>query len=250
MNNISKQDMIIIMKKAYGYYKQVYNPKQLKTDKLTMNDFLNDTYVVQFIEKSLIAVRDYINSGDTFTLYQKKLDIASPRLQKYIDTVKITYPDIYYMYLKKRSYEDELIKRTVNDTKDILLDLSINGVEEDGVIREMDMIDYYSIAKIPPINYIDELKKNSRENVNYIKALSSNLVKFSSKEFSDKQRSEFIENAYMLKGRTLTREEKIEIISFLDQNNIPVNAISKMNAAHRLINNKLYIEEEKQYKRA
>ncbi len=112
----------------------------------------------------------------------------------------------------------------LNVVKNLLIDMYDNGIEENGVVRKMDILDYYAISDIDIRKLNISLReagiaKNNHESsvINQL-AIKYGGIVLSEEDFFKRIQSEKLSIA----GIEITDEIKIEVMNYFKENNIPL----------------------------
>ena len=161
-------------------------------------------------------------------------------------------------------------RKTFNNNVLVALDMIKNGIEENGIKREFDLLDYNMLFSN---KYFDEINKydNGIRHITNIarKMLSSkdyilfkrSICKYQAGVINNERIIDYIledrteydckkdENGNLIKGTgyTVSQEIKEKIINYLINNNIPTNIKTYKVALKRYLNNTLVMEEDKKY---
>ena len=133
---------------------------------------------------------------------------------------------------------------------DIVLYWSKKGINNDGVQRKFDIIDYYCLTKYPLPELRSALINNKLVedcDLSYISTL--NTSDDTSKSYSKVTLESFLNNitGYKIgdKMRYLTEEEKKGIFKFLESYNIPATNATVRNAVYRYLTGTLFLPSDK-----
>lgn len=204
----------------------------------------------------------YINSGcSTTEEYCTNLKLHKKMFEKYLTIIKENNDVLYNDFVK---YEEQKEKKTYNELLSnslIVIDLLKNGVVENGVKREFDLIDYY---KYLPIGF-DRMLRIIRDDLNLddYKLLSTYVKEIKNE---DELSEVAINNIYNTKtivgvkideenniipgtGREITKEEKQNIINYLKEVNIPITNKTYNAAYKKWLSGILIIESEEKDKK-
>lgn len=196
-------------------------------------------YIKKFITDSKVETKEQFCA--VYNIEEKLFDY-------YVEVLNRQETELYNKYKEKKEYVRK--KSLENITREIkyIVYLLKNGVEENGIIRPFDLIDYYMITK----RNINETLKYSRLILNEKDAQILKLfVKKNDKggEYNKKDieliMSEKVEvncqknkNGVIIPGtgEIFSNENKLKIIEYLKQNNIQVNRKTYTVAFRRYIN--------------
>lgn len=226
-----KKDEILNKLNIYADYLNENRKRESDLKKIEQKN----KYIEENLDKARLIVNEYLDSNyNDINQYCLNENLEKKVFDKYLELVKNNDEQLYVRYLqrieddKNKVYED-LLARTL-----IVIDLIKNGVVENVVKREFDLVDYY---KYLPLGF-DRMMKIVRESINPddYKLLGAFVGKYKTeRELSDFE----INNIYNTKtiinvqfdeenkiipgsGREITIEEKQNIIKYLKDNNIPV----------------------------
>lgn len=193
-----------IYDKYYEKYKKYSFTNNEKTSKVGLKD-----------EKIVSLLLDVYNSGLCFEEYLSKVgNIRTATFVNELDSLIIPTKEKYYKIIK------EVIKRDNQDFYKYL----INSAYEINNKEDFDILDYHSYTNFPYEEYIKyimsllgdcEISRNVRRKIREkYKALPS--------EFNYSINS-IMEGDIFIKDREITKDEKIKIISFIQENNLSLN---------------------------
>ena len=215
-------------------------------------------YIEGNLENARLIIAEYLNSNySDINQYCLNANLERKVFDKYLELVKNNDEQLYTKYLqrieddKNKSYED-LLSRTLK-----VIDLIKNGVVENGVKREFDLVDYYRYL---PLGF-DKMLRIVRDGINHedYKLLGA----YVGKHKNDRELSEVeIDNIYNVKtlinvefdeenkvipgsGREITIQEKQNIVKYLIDNNIPVTNKTYNIIYRRWLSGELVLETEK-----
>ena len=222
--NIPSDKRENVLNKLDIYYNYLKENRKLEQDaKKTERE---NQYIEDNFDNARTTIHEYVNSEyDDVNKYCLDKNIERKVFDKYLELVKNNEESLYMEYLehiennKNKVYEDLLSKALA------VIDLIKNGVFENGVQREADLVDYY---KYLPLGF-DKMLKIVRDGINPedYKLLCSFVGKYK----NERELSEFeINNIYNMKtivnvkfdeenkvipgsGREITIEEKQNIIN-------------------------------------
>ena len=112
----------------------------------------------------------------------------------------------------------------LNVVKNLLIDMYDNGIEENGVVRKMDILDYYAICDIDirKLNIVLReagIPKNNHEN----SVINQLAIKYGGIVLSEEDFFKRIQNEKLsISGIEITDEIKIEVMNYFKENNIPL----------------------------
>ena len=112
----------------------------------------------------------------------------------------------------------------LNVVKNLLIDMYDNGIEENGVVRKMDILDYYAICDIDirKLNIVLReagIPRNNHEN----SVINQLAIKYGSIFLSEEDFFKRIQNEKLsISGIEITDEIKMEVMNYFKENNIPL----------------------------
>lgn len=144
------KEMVEKIKLIYSEYKEILREKRqkLSEEKEASTSSISQrekalSIIKEYILSDAINSRSYISNGNT----------TENIFRRALITVKEYYPDIYKEYLDREKENETEIKEQFNKQILSVLSLLKNGVEtESGLIRQFDIIDYFTITRVPPRN--------------------------------------------------------------------------------------------------
>lgn len=229
------------LKKYIMYIDSDYRVRQILEDKIRKyNDFYNkrlaeskqqvlvNSKTADFtsIKKEIELLRDVLESKESIRVYGAKRKIRTNEITSAL--IKLKVRDRYIHDAIKNGIE----QNTKEEIKQILLLSNMmqkelkSGIEEDGIVREFDVIDYYKYTSIPPKIFITIVKENAK-NLAFI----NELIVFAALA-SDMSKTEvYIDQELMIKYTFEVNGEIFEVpndakqsfIDYLKENNIPIN---------------------------
>lgn len=172
--------------------------------------------------------------------------------ENYVHLIKKHKPDLYQTYPDRIKELQEQYFNKHFDEVNLIVNYIENGIIENDVLREFNLLDYYFITKIP---LLDTLKiceaKLPVEKRIYFRKFISTYKKHKLLSLVDIQ--SIIDETTVINinfdddgnpiantGRLITKEEKEEIFNFLKENDIPPIDYIYIIALNRLINGNLY----------
>lgn len=125
----------------------------------------------------------------------------------------------------------------LNVVKNLLIDMYDNGIEENGVVRKMDILDYYAICDIDirKLNIVLReagIAKNNHENsvINQL-AIKYGGIILSREDFLKRILSE----KQSISGIEITNDIKFEAVAYFEENGIPFTYINYQYYIKRLV---------------
>ena len=125
----------------------------------------------------------------------------------------------------------------LNVVKNLLINMYDNGIEENGVVRKMDILDYYAICDIDirKLNIVlreSGIAKNNHENsvINQL-AIKYGGIVLSEEDFLKRILSE----KQSISGIEITNDIKFEAVAYFEGNGIPFTYINYQYYIKRLV---------------
>ena len=112
----------------------------------------------------------------------------------------------------------------LNVVKNLLIDMYVNGIEENDTVRKMDILDYYAISDIDirKLNIVLReagIPKNNHEN----SVINQLAIKYGGIVLSEEDFFKRIQNEKLsISGIEITDEIKMEVMNYFKENNIPL----------------------------
>ena len=214
-----------------------YKNEQRKLEREKRADTLKDILDIYRFEDAKKLIVDYLdnNGNNSIDFYCKTVGITKNEFNKDVEMIKEYSPELYERYFNKAQsvsanrYMALLasIKKLVNYIK--------NGIEEDGVIREFDVLDYYKATKFSFDDLIKFISDNnnrldlSNDDIRTIRIFIAKNKKF--KAYTDRKKEVFVNSTIIMKVKIGDREELKEftkdelqaVIDYLEMHKLPVN---------------------------
>ena len=214
-----------------------YKSEQRKLEREKRADTLKDILDIYRFEDAKKLIEDYLdnNGNNSIDFYCKTVGITKNEFNKDVEMIKEYSPELYERYFNKAQsvsanrYMALLasIKKLVNYIK--------NGIEEDGVIREFDVLDYYKATKFSFDDLIKFISDNnnrlelSNDDIRTIRIFIAKSKKF--KAYTDRKKEVFVNSTIIMKVKIGDREELKEftkdelqaVIDYLETHKLPVN---------------------------
>ena len=230
---LKKEDELRKKLKWYARYKN----EQRKLEREKRADTLKDILDIYRFEDAKKLIVDYLdnNGNNSIDFYCKTVGITKNEFNKDVEMIKEYSPELYERYFNKAQsvsanrYMALLasIKKLVNYIK--------NGIEEDGVIREFDVLDYYKATKFSFDDLIKFISDNnnrldlSNDDIRTIRIFIAKNKKF--KAYTDRKKEVFVNSTIIMKVKIGDREELKEftkdelqaVIDYLETHKLPVN---------------------------
>ena len=214
-----------------------YKNEQRKLEREKRADTLKDILDIYRFEDAKKLIVDYLdnNGNNSIDFYCKTVGITKNEFNKDVEMIKEYSPELYERYFNKAQsvsanrYMALLasIKKLVNYIK--------NGIEEDGVIREFDVLDYYKATKFSFDDLIKFISDNnnrldlSNDDIRTIRIFIAKNKKL--KAYTDRKKEVFVNSTIIMKVKIGDREELKEftkdelqaVIDYLEMHKLPVN---------------------------
>ena len=138
----------------------------------------------------------------------------------------------------------DLRKLTIDELKQCIISgkIKLDDCEE----RKFDLIDFYLLSNEKLTTFLKMVKGNSKkEEMNKIERFFSVLFSKRNRILKYISLKELLDLEYNYKGHSFSIEEKEEIISFLNNNKIPINEVTYFCAARKYVDGilNLYLNE-------
>ena len=214
-----------------------YKNEQRKLEREKRADTLKDILDIYRFEDAKKLIVDYLdnNGNNSIDFYCKTVGITKNEFNKDVEMIKEYSPELYERYFNKAQsvsanrYMALLasIKKLVNYIK--------NGIEEDGVIREFDVLDYYKATKFSFDDLIKFISDNnnrldlSNDDIRTIRIFIAKNKKF--KAYTDRKKEVFVNSTIIMKVKIgdkedlkeFTKDELQAVIDYLEMHKLPVN---------------------------
>ena len=214
-----------------------YKNEQRKLEREKRADTLKDILDIYRFEDAKKLIVDYLdnNGNNSIDFYCKTVGITKNEFNKDVEMIKEYSPELYERYFNKAQsvsanrYMALLasIKKLVNYIK--------NGIEEDGVIREFDVLDYYKATKFSFDDLIKFISDNnnrldlSNDDIRTIRIFIAKNKKF--KAYTDRKKEVFVNSTIIMKVKIgdkeelkeFTKDELQAVIDYLGTHKLPVN---------------------------
>ena len=224
-----------LIKKLEWYAKYKSDQKRLDTEK--RDDILGDILDIYQYENAKKVIEDYLenNGNNNVDFYCKMMGITRAEFNKNASIVREHNPELYEKYskmanvIKASRYMALLgnVKKIINYIK--------YGIEEDGVRREFDILDYRSMTKLS----FEEMSKfisdnNSRldlsnDDIKTIRIFIAKNRKFTA--YTNRKKEVFVNSTIIMKVKIgdkeelkeFTKDELQAVIDYLETHKLPVN---------------------------
>ena len=250
-------------------YKELYNKLQ---NKLKIYKKIKDQKQKEILlkEKETIKINNLEIAKKTINLF---IESEFTNIEEYcnFNNININTFNFYIDILKEydqKLYELYESKCTITKQRNFLLLLNIgrkilfylkNGILENDILREFDLLDYYLLTKTDKANLLKILNQYESNNVylfiNFIKKYkNSKLLK--EKDIKNILNSKDIinvefdcnNNIIPNSGKEITKEEKQLVINFLKENDIPISNYTYDIALKRYLNGNLILDSQEKIK--
>lgn len=252
--NIPSDIREVIFNKLNIYHDYLKENRTMKQE--IKKEERENEYVENNIAQAMFIIKKYIDGQyDNINQFCEDMNLSKRHFDKYLELVKNNDEQLYNDYLehienKKNKAYEKLLTNSL-----IVIDLIKNGVVENGTKREFDLVDYY---KYLPLGFDKQLRM-VRDSINQddykLLCVYAGSIK-NEQLLSDAE----IENLYNMKnvvnvkldeenniipgsGREITKEEKQNLINYLEDNNIPVTNKSYNAIYRRWLSGNLVLEE-------
>jgi hypothetical protein len=203
------------------------NNKKKEASKKSFSESLAVTIVKGFLNSNSYNFSEYCEAFNYKTTYKgitsliKRVEEENPRL----------YSELMRRFSEQANEQSQAIK--------IIINLLLTGIKENGYVRPFDILDYYSITKLPVSLLLAAARKlDSNESTLFV-SFASSLSHVTDSVFNDRLLSEReleniiasydeygckIENGTVKigSGKIITPEEKRGFISYINNNNFPL----------------------------
>lgn len=200
----------------------------------------------KLIETATSYITLYLNQTEIEEVFCKSFDIDLQLFHSFVKLVHKTNNELYEEYNKRQIAEKkEIFKNEMVKIKEGI-NLIRTGIEENGITREFDMIDFFvytSLSEHEILNIIPVMDLTANE-----MRLLKHLLKCQNQEPISETEVFGIENKLLDENgnlRTISKEEKIEILNFLSEHNIPLLGKIYSCALHKYVKNTLHSNKEK-----
>ncbi len=214
-----------------------YKNEQRKLEREKRADTLKDILDIYRFEDAKKLIVDYLdnNGNNSIDFYCKTVGITKNEFNKDVEMIKEYSPELYERYFNKAQsvsanrYMALLasIKKLVNYIK--------NGIEEDGVIREFDVLDYYKATKFSFDDLIKFISDNnnrlelSNDDIKTIRIFIAKNRKFTA--YTNRKKEVFVNSTIIMKVKIgdkeelkeFTKDELQAVIDYLETHKLPVN---------------------------
>ena len=246
-NNLTDEEKEKLQKSLKNKIEDAKRRIKIKEDKKTLVEFKNKFKNIDFT----LFLDDNINRiADLCVL----IGISETDYYKYLELLK-ELDNPLYLAIKEKNNRDK-IRIKCKDPKDNVISIANqikNGCfDKDGNTRKTELLDYFLQTKLSPGKFVDAYSKSEERSEDTLLAIRD--------FFNNNVISEFDNDCMLfitseLNGTTIfmlndepyevTREEKEEVINFLQERGIPLYTKVYKQALKRHINGNLILEDEK-----
>lgn len=222
-------------KNFYKKYELYLKDQKVKRYDTIKENFVKDKYnnELKTAEKIITSFLD--NKTLSFDEFLEVKNITKETFNNYLNALKMYNKELYNRYNDSISKKEQESEDNISLEIKLLEEGILNGYEENGLKREFDIIDYLTITKIPTtkIGKFDLSKINSKARMELHRI--KNNFKYINKEDKRELKNilettkivgvKFDKNGSTIpgSGRTITDEEKNNLIDYLREREIPVN---------------------------
>ena len=226
---------IELSKKLEWYAKYKSDQKRLYKEK--RDNILGDILDIYQYENAKKLIEDYLenNGNNNVDFYCKMMGITRTEFNKNASIVREHNPELYERYskianvIRASRYMSLLgnVKKIINYIK--------YGIEEDGVRREFDVLDYRCMTKLSFEEMSKFISDNnsclnlSNEDIKVIRIFIAKNRKFTA--YTNRKKEVFVNSTIIMKVKTsdgeelkvFTKDELQAVIDYLETHKLPVN---------------------------
>lgn len=240
VKNLEKE-LTIKLSKVKAYIKKIRNKDIKEKEKLII-----EKYEKEKLNLCNKLVQNYINSNfNSIKLFCEKNQISYENFKRCVNIVKKYNRKLYDLLIKtidnQNTKKNVIITNILNEIKDGI----VNGIElDDETKRPFDIIDYYMITNIPFDKLSNFFTKDSYKN-NLSKREFVLVRRFISKcnNSAILKEREILKEKYTLLVNGIeyqvTENDKMEVIDYMNKNNIPLYMIFYRTVLKRYLSNNL-----------
>lgn len=255
------QKMIDLLKSKIKMYTD-YISKQRKDDRLKEREKIREEEIESQLSIAKEKVREFLDDveSDSIVMFCEVHNIDRDVFSNYVAIVKEKDLDLFNLYDNKVKTLQSQRYAVIIEKVNLIINYLKNGVEEYGVTRQFDLIDYYMITSIS-LSQILKLSKDflSKDNLLLLKKfINQNISGEKNNPSIIKQiMSEKViinyekdKNGLPIPGteELFSNDEKERLIKFLKNNNIPINLKTYNLVFRRYRNGLLDIEKNEKQK--
>lgn len=233
----------------YLDYKKQQRNEQKQEDKIQKEQ--------ELLPVAVNIINQFINDNINKTAFCQKNNIDLKLFDDCVNLLNEYNKELYLKYKEKINEQQSNRYAIISENiKRIAECIKTGIVEENNVVRDFDILDYYSMTKLS----FEELEKLSKPILNNdeLRCIKTFITKNKNiKPLGPKGIEEIMSQKNIIgvekddrgniiegTGREITTEEKQQIINYLNQNSIPLNTKTYRVALRRYIDNKLFENEE------
>jgi len=217
----------------------------------------------QIISTAIEAIKKFINDTECYTIdyFCYKNGFDKKTFEEYITIIREYQTDLYNIYDKKiNDIRNQRYAIIINQVKYIIEKIK-NGIEEYGIHRPFDIIDYYNATKISledllrlakdiiSPNEFNILKRFITQNISGAKHIPSVIAQIMSEKVIVKYDKDSRGNPIPGTEELFSNEEKEKLINYLRENNIPINLKTYNTLYRRYRNGTIDIKQTEKLKR-
>jgi len=191
----------------------------------------------QVLSTAIETITKFINDTDCNTIeyFCYKYGLNKKTFEEYVTIIREYQIDLYNIYDKKindiRSQRYAII---INQVKYIIEKIK-HGIEENGINRPFDLLDYYQITSIPledilkiakdifTTNEFNIIKRFITQNISGVKHTPNVIYQIMSEKVIIKYEKDSKGNPIPGTEELFSSEEKEKLINYLKEKNIPIN---------------------------
>lgn len=211
-------------------------------EKMDDKKILREQYVrTEVLPESKKLIEDLIVSKKSVDFYCKAKSINLSDIKRSLKLIEEYDYQAYQEYIKKIRENESDENKSIATLALQMESMIKNGIEEDGYTREFDIVDYYMITKRMPKEFIKLAEEGlgSAVKILELKGILNKVytnvspLKFDENEILNNKVSVYIDG----EERVITQEEKMNMLKFLKDNDIPQTGYTYRIMQLRLINN-------------
>lgn len=219
--------------KLYSEYKSNQNKVARENIKNIKKEQLKEEKLKIAVE----CINSFIESDkyNTIEYFCKDNNISKENFMEYVELIKEKHQDLYFKYSEKTANIKKKNYIMINKQLLKLMEYLKNGIDDNGIIRPFDLIDYYIKIRLSLDNILiyaknivspsqmAMLRRFVQQNISGIKSNYSELkmIMLENVEINMKKDKNGMPIAGT--GEIFTNEQKEMIIEYLKKNNVPIN---------------------------
>ena len=244
-----------LLKQKIKYYFE-YKNREKQQDTLQKKMEMNK-------EKEILEAKKYItlfveNSHQTKVEFCLENNLSLKKFELYVSVIKANDLSLYKLYLDKIHSIIAQKYTLLLKNLEMITDLIKNGVKEAECIRPFDLLDYYQITHLSRAEFLNILK-NKKNNLpttdvnlvlKFLRKYENSRILNKNDLISRIKEKDIIgiefdsnNNPIANTGRLVTKEEKVSVVNYLKENNIPLYDYCYDIALKRYINGTLSISD-------